>query len=69
MDSPLTDRRIGAAALARLLGPPRRPAYRWAADALRLAVLDGRLPLGTRVPSERELAHALELSRTTTAAA
>lgn len=69
MDSPLVDRRIGATALARLLGPPGRPAYRWAADAMRLAVLDGRLPFGTRIPSERELAQALDVSRTTTAAA
>lgn len=63
--------RIGPAALVRLLGPlpPGAPAYRSLADALHRAVRDGSVPLGTRVPSERELAAALGVSRTTTAAA
>lgn len=45
------------------------PTYRQLSDALRLLVLDGRLPLATRLPGERELATALGLSRTTAAAA
>lgn len=57
--------------LARLLGRWRRtgPGYAALAAALRSLVLDGRLPLRARLPSERELAAALGLSRTTTAAA
>ena len=39
------------------------------ADRVRLLVLDGRLPLQTRMPAERELATALGVSRTTVAAA
>src|SRR4051794_6595130 len=57
--------------LARLLGSWRAsgPAYLALARALRLLVLDGRLPLQTRVPGERELAEALGVSRTTATAA
>src|SRR3954454_13371008 len=57
--------------LARLLGGWRAsgPAYVSLARALRLLVLDGRLPLRTRVPGERELAEALGVSRTTATAA
>jgi DNA-binding transcriptional MocR family regulator len=64
--------RIGAASLARLLPRSWRlaaPAYAALADAVRLLVLDGRLPLDVRVPSERELAVALGVSRTTVTAA
>ncbi len=39
------------------------------ARALRMLVLDGRLPLRTRLPGERELAEALGVSRTTATAA
>src|SRR6266568_2918381 len=39
------------------------------ASALRSLVLDGRLPLRARLPSERALAAALGVSRTTTTAA
>ncbi len=67
------DRRIGARSFARLLGDWRPPDGRGLAGALadrvRLLVLDGRLPLQTRVPAERELAGALAVSRTTVAAA
>jgi DNA-binding transcriptional MocR family regulator len=67
------ERRIGARSFARLLGEWRPPDGRGLADALsdrvRLLVLDGRLPLQTRVPAERELAGALAVSRTTVAAA
>ena len=57
--------------LARVLGAWRssRPDYVALAGAIRLLVLDGRLPLRTRLPGERELAAALGTSRTTTASA
>jgi DNA-binding transcriptional MocR family regulator len=45
------------------------PLYASLARALRLLVLDGRLPLRTRLPGERELAEALGVSRTTATAA
>ena len=45
------------------------PAYAALARAVRLLVLDGRLPLRTRLPGERELADALGVSRTTATAA
>jgi DNA-binding transcriptional MocR family regulator len=44
-------------------------AYRQLAGALRLLILDGRLPLAARLPGERELAKALDLSRTTVTSA
>lgn len=66
-------RRIGPASLTRLLGAWRGertgPAYRQLADGLRLLILDGRLPLEVVLPGERELATALEVSRTTVTAA
>lgn len=66
----LADRRISALALVRLLGPlPPGPAYVGVADGVRRAILAGSLPLSTRLPSERDLARALGVSRTTTAAA
>jgi DNA-binding transcriptional MocR family regulator len=71
--SPDIQRRIGAGSFARLLGDWRPPDGRRLAAALsdrvRLLVLDGRLPLHTRVPAERELAEVLGLSRTTVATA
>src|SRR5215208_3261753 len=65
------DRSINGPHVARLLGDWRsaRPDYVSLAAAIRLLVLDGRLPLRTRLPGERELAVALGTSRTTTAAA
>jgi DNA-binding FadR family transcriptional regulator len=67
------DRRIGARSFARLLGDWRPPGGRGLtaalADRVRLLVLDGRLPLQMRVPAERELAAALDISRTTVAGA
>ena len=39
------------------------------ADAIRLLIVDGRLPVGARLPSERALADALRVSRTTVTAA
>lgn len=45
------------------------PAYTAIAAGLRGLVLDGRLPVGARVPSERQFAAALSVSRTTVTAA
>ena len=61
------DRRISATRTATLLGSAaeRSPAYLGIADALRLLVTDGRIPPGTRLPSERELTDVLGVSRTT----
>jgi len=65
------DRGLSGPHLARLLGAWRSsgPAYAALARALRLLVLDGRLPLRSRLPGERELAEALGVSRTTATAA
>ncbi|RRO13109.1 PLP-dependent aminotransferase family protein [Saccharopolyspora rhizosphaerae] len=41
-----------------------RPSSQLLAEGIRQLVLDGRLPPGTRLPAERELAAALEVSRT-----
>src|SRR5919107_1240526 len=63
---------LSPAALVRLLGGWHRgnaPAYRELADVVRLLVLDGRIPLGTALPSERTLSAALAVSRTTVTAA
>ena len=42
-----------------------RPGYRDIAERVRLLVIDGRLPSGTQLPSERDLTTALPVSRTT----
>jgi DNA-binding transcriptional MocR family regulator len=62
--------------LARLLGQwhslpgrHRSPDYAALAAAVRGLLADGRLPLGVRLPAERELAEALGISRTTVSAA
>jgi DNA-binding transcriptional MocR family regulator len=63
---------IGAAQLDRALGSwqqGREAAYRALAGSLRTLVLDGRVPVETRLPAERELAGVLGISRTTVAAA
>ncbi|MBW1599445.1 PLP-dependent aminotransferase family protein [Streptomyces sp. JJ38] len=69
---------VGAQQLVRLLHSQRPadpagrggvPAYRALADGVRLLVLEGRVPVGARLPAERELAAALRVSRTTVAAA
>src|SRR5678816_2168867 len=69
----MSPRRISPASVVRLLGAWRGervgPAYSQLADSLRLLVLDGRLPLDVVLPGERELASALEVSRTTVTAA
>lgn len=43
------------------------PAYEALSDAVRVLVIDGRVPLGVRLPAERGLAEALGVSRTTVA--
>lgn len=45
------------------------PAYHGLADAIRLLIVDGRIPVGARLPSERAMADALRVSRTTVTAA
>jgi DNA-binding transcriptional MocR family regulator len=64
---------LTARSLSHLLGNWRDslsgPAYVGLADRIRLLVLDGRIPLGTRIPAERDLAAGLGLSRTTVSAA
>jgi DNA-binding transcriptional MocR family regulator len=47
----------------------RRPAYAGLSRTIRELILDGRLPVRARLPSERDLATALGLSRTTITAA
>lgn len=44
---------------------PSGPTYAALADRIRLLIGDGRLPLDSRLPSERDLSVALGLSRTT----
>ncbi|RII41421.1 PLP-dependent aminotransferase family protein [Galactobacter valiniphilus] len=66
--------RLSPASLHRALGAWRdtlggEPLHRELAERLRLLILDGRLPLGARLPSERALAEELGLSRTTVASA
>ncbi len=70
----MSSRRFGSQSLVRLLGhwqqtASRTPLWRQLADALRLVILDGRLALSTRLPGERELASALNVSRTTISSA
>ncbi|QNE48086.1 PLP-dependent aminotransferase family protein [Glaciihabitans sp. INWT7] len=63
---------LSARSLASLLRGWREataaPAYAALADRIRLLILDGRIPLGTRVPAERDLAAQLGVSRTTVTA-
>lgn len=57
---------IPANRVAALVGDfDREPAYRGLAEGLRVLVTDGRIPVGVRLPSERELTEALGVSRTT----
>src|SRR6185295_16746450 len=69
-------RTVRGSQLARLLGhwhalPGRRrsPDYAALAGTVRGLLADGRLPLGVRLPAERELAESLAVSRTTVSAA
>lgn len=73
----MTDASVSARTLETLLGEwrgatpsgARDAAYRALAERVRLLVLDGRVPVGTRLPAERDLADRLGLSRTTVTAA
>lgn len=57
---------VSATRIATLAGHfDRSPAYAGLADALTLLIGDGRVGLGIRLPSERELTDALRVSRTT----
>jgi len=65
------DSRISARSLTAALGGwrTREPAYEALADGVRLLCLDNRLAPRTTLPAERELATALQVSRSTVAAA
>lgn len=74
MISDMSGRKLDVDLLARELGQWRTstsagPAYLALADGLRLLVVDGRIPVGAGLPSERALADALRVSRTTVTAA
>lgn len=74
MTDALATRSLDVDLLVRELGNWRTssqsgPAYHGLADAIRLLVVDGRIPVGARLPSERALAEALRVSRTTVTAA
>ncbi|WP_223692509.1 MocR-like transcription factor YczR [Leifsonia poae] len=62
---------LTARSLGTLLGEWRGNGahYQALADRIRLLVLDGRIPIDTRLPAERDLAGRLDLSRTTVTAA
>jgi DNA-binding transcriptional MocR family regulator len=64
-------RRLSARELLVLVGDlgPGTSVYRALADRIRLLITDGRIPAGTRLPSERELATRAGRSRTTVVAA
>src|SRR3569623_456272 len=62
----MSERVMAAARIASLVGDfDRSPAYQGLAEGLRVLITDGRVPVGVRLPSERELTEALGVSRTT----
>ncbi|MGC5011352.1 PLP-dependent aminotransferase family protein [Streptosporangium sp. DT93] len=65
-----TGRVLGSRQLAALLpdAAGSRPAYRHLAQAISALILDGRIALHVRLPAERELASALNISRATVTA-
>lgn len=65
LDVDLLARELGNWRTSSLTGP----AYLGLADAIRLLIVDGRIPVGSRLPSERALADVLRVSRTTVTAA
>ncbi|MGU3498805.1 MocR-like transcription factor YczR [Mycobacterium sp. C31M] len=65
LDVDLLARELGNWRTSSLTGP----AYLGLADAVRLLIVDGRIPVGARLPSERALADVLRVSRTTVTAA
>jgi DNA-binding transcriptional MocR family regulator len=67
-----SEQSTGAREVAALIGPAdalAAPRYSGLARRIRELVLAGQLPAGTRLPAERDLAAALELSRVTVASA
>ncbi|HMA40604.1 MAG TPA: PLP-dependent aminotransferase family protein [Gemmatimonadales bacterium] len=58
-------KRAGTIALTLPPRDPGTPAYRWLSDALRRAILEGRLRPGVRLPASRDLAGPYGLSRGT----
>ncbi|MBB3724975.1 MocR-like transcription factor YczR [Nonomuraea dietziae] len=64
------DRMVGSRRLAAMLPDlaGARPAYRHLAQAISALILDGRVALHVRLPAERELAAALDVSRATVTA-
>jgi len=74
MAAAVASRALDSGLVARELGNWRTsnhsgPTYQGLADGLRMLIVDGRLPVGARLPSERALADALRVSRTTVTAA
>ncbi len=74
MTATMANRSLDVDLLARELGNWRTssrsgPAYHGLADAIRLLIVDGRVPVGARLPSERALAETLRVSRTTVTSA
>ena len=70
----VASRKLDVDLMARELGNWRTssasgPAYQGLADGMRLLIVDGQLPVGAQLPSERALADALRVSRTTVTAA
>ncbi|SCL37612.1 hypothetical protein GA0070624_5932 [Micromonospora rhizosphaerae] len=65
-----TNRTLGSRQLAALLPDPAgtRPAYRHLAQSISALILDGRIALHVKLPAERELATALNISRATVTA-
>ncbi|MFI7009813.1 PLP-dependent aminotransferase family protein [Streptomyces sp. NPDC050145] len=64
--------KVGSYAVAQMVGDWQEgpgPGHRRLSDRLRLLILDGRIALGAALPSERDLAGALAVSRTTVGAA
>ena len=55
--------------IARLNQPARLPLHRQLYEALRRAILDGKIAAGERLPSSRDLTQDLQLSRNTVVAA
>lgn len=69
----MLEAQLGTRSLVALLGDWRNsasgPSYLALFDRIRLLILDGRIPADTRLPAEREIAGALEVSRTMVTAA
>lgn len=65
MPRSVTATRVADLVAPALQGHLAGPAYARLGDALRQAIVDGRIPEGTRLPSERDLTGPVGLSRTT----